>query len=30
MLVQKGVQGYRKHPILHAQWQYLDLDAVAH
>ncbi len=26
-LVQPRVQGYRKHPILHAQWQYLDLEA---
>ncbi len=25
-LVQPRVQGYRKHPILHAQWQYLDLE----
>jgi ABC-type transport system substrate-binding protein len=24
-LVQPRVQGYRKHPILHAQWQYLDV-----
>ena len=24
-LVQPWVQGYRKHPILHAQWQYLDV-----
>jgi oligopeptide transport system substrate-binding protein len=30
MLVQKQVQGYRKHPILHAQWQYLDLAPTAH
>ncbi len=30
MLVQKQVQGYRKHPILHAQWQYLDLAPHAH
>jgi oligopeptide transport system substrate-binding protein len=24
-LLQPEVQGYKKHPILHAQWQYLDL-----
>ncbi|HXU53555.1 MAG TPA: ABC transporter substrate-binding protein [Casimicrobiaceae bacterium] len=24
-LVQPRVEGYRKHPILHAQWQYLDV-----
>ncbi|MEO6927733.1 MAG: ABC transporter substrate-binding protein [Casimicrobiaceae bacterium] len=24
-LVQPRVQGYKKHPILHAQWQYLDV-----
>jgi oligopeptide transport system substrate-binding protein len=29
MLVQKNVLGYRKHPILHAQWQYLDLAPTA-
>jgi len=29
MLVQPRVQGYRKHPILHAQWQYLDVAAPA-
>jgi ABC-type transport system substrate-binding protein len=26
-LVQPRVQGYRKHPILHAHWQYLDVEA---
>jgi ABC-type transport system substrate-binding protein len=25
MLVQKEVLGYRKHPILHSQWQYIDI-----
>ncbi len=25
MLVQPRVQGYRKHPILHSQWQYIDV-----
>ncbi len=29
MLVQPQVQGYRKHPILHAQWQYIDIAAPA-
>ena len=24
-LIQARVEGYRKHPILHAQWQYLDV-----
>ena len=24
-LVQPRIQGYRKHPILHSQWQYLDV-----
>ncbi len=26
MLVQPWVQGYRKHPILHAEWLYMDID----
>ena len=25
MLVQPRVQGYKKHPILHAEWQYIDV-----
>jgi hypothetical protein len=25
MLLQARVQGYRRHPILQAHWQYLDL-----
>jgi len=25
MLIQPRVQGYKKHPILHAEWRYLDL-----
>jgi hypothetical protein len=25
-LVQPAVQGYRKHPILHAEWLYYDLE----
>ena len=25
MLVQKEVLGYRKHPILHSHWQYIDI-----
>ena len=25
MLLQPAVQGYRRHPILQAEWQYLDL-----
>jgi ABC-type transport system substrate-binding protein len=24
-LIQPRVEGYKKHPILHAQWQYLDV-----
>jgi hypothetical protein len=27
MLVQPRVIGYRKHPILHAEWQYIDVAA---
>jgi oligopeptide transport system substrate-binding protein len=26
MLAQPGVQGYKKHPILHQEWQYIDID----
>jgi len=26
MLVQPQVQGYKKHPILHSEWQYIDVD----
>jgi ABC-type transport system substrate-binding protein len=29
MLVQPQVQGYRKHPILHSHWQYIDIAAPA-
>jgi hypothetical protein len=25
MLVQPNVLGYRKHPILHAEWKYIDV-----
>jgi oligopeptide transport system substrate-binding protein len=25
-LIQPWIQGYRKHPILHAEWLYLDID----
>jgi ABC-type transport system substrate-binding protein len=25
MLAQRWVQGYRKHPILHSEWQYIDV-----
>jgi hypothetical protein len=25
MLVQPRVLGYKKHPILHAEWQYIDV-----
>jgi hypothetical protein len=25
MLVQARVQGYKKHPILHSEWQYIDV-----
>jgi len=25
-LLRPWVKGYKKHPILHAEWQYLDLD----
>ncbi len=26
MLVQSRVLGYKKHPVLHAEWQYIDID----
>ena len=26
MLVQPGVVGYKKHPILHAEWAYIDVE----
>ena len=29
MLVQPRVQGYKKHPILHNEWQYIDVSAPA-
>jgi hypothetical protein len=29
MLVQPRVQGYKKHPILHNEWQYIDVAAPA-
>lgn len=29
MLIQPQVRGYKKHPILHAEWLYMDLDAKA-
>ena len=29
MLVQPRVQGFKKHPILHAEWQYIDVGAEA-
>jgi len=29
MLAQPWVLGYRRHPILHAHWQYVDVDAAA-
>ena len=25
MLIQPRVQGYKKHPILHAEWAYIDV-----
>jgi len=25
MLIQPNVLGYRKHPILHSEWQYIDV-----
>jgi hypothetical protein len=25
-LIRPWVQGYKKHPILHAEWQYMDLE----
>ena len=25
MLIQPRVQGFKKHPILHAEWQYVDV-----
>jgi oligopeptide transport system substrate-binding protein len=27
MLAQRSVLGYKKHPILHQEWQYIDIDA---
>jgi ABC-type transport system substrate-binding protein len=27
MLIQPGVKAYKKHPILHAEWQYIDVEA---
>ncbi len=29
MLVQPRVQGYKKHPILHSEWQYIDVSSPA-
>jgi hypothetical protein len=26
MLIQPRVQGYRKHPVLHQEWAYIDLE----
>jgi hypothetical protein len=26
MLAQPSVLGYKKHPILHQEWQYIDID----
>ena len=26
MLVQPRVLGYKKHPVLHSEWQYIDID----
>jgi len=26
MLMQPRVLGYKKHPILHSEWQYIDID----
>jgi ABC-type transport system substrate-binding protein len=26
MLVQPRVQGYKKHPVIHSEWQYIDVD----
>jgi ABC-type transport system substrate-binding protein len=28
-LIRPWVQGYKRHPILHAEWQYLDIDGTA-
>jgi ABC-type transport system substrate-binding protein len=28
-LIRPWVQGYKRHPILHAEWQYLDIDPAA-
>jgi len=28
-LIRPWVQGYKRHPIIHAEWQYLDIDASA-
>jgi hypothetical protein len=25
-LIRPWIQGYKRHPILHAEWQYLDID----
>ena len=27
MLIQPGVKAYKMHPILHAEWQYIDVEA---
>jgi len=29
VLLQPYVVGYRKHPVLHAEWLYIDLDPAA-
>ena len=29
MLIQPRVLGYKKHPILHAEWQYIDVASKA-
>jgi ABC-type oligopeptide transport system substrate-binding subunit len=28
-LLQPGILGYRKHPVLHAEWKFMDIDLAA-
>jgi ABC-type transport system substrate-binding protein len=29
ILIHKGIQGYKKHPMLHTEWKYMDIDLPA-